>query len=257
MKRSLVLLAILTLVFGLTGCVKARVETNLNADGSGTFSMTAAVSESVAEALKELREMKGAPGMQEPPDLDIKRDKLEAACKKHNVKITKFEDSDAESGKMVDMVLEFKDLADLNAVLSSTMDNSGGMKLYKNTDGNYVLRGGEDMGSPDDEGEDETASADDDSTSDDDSDEMNPEDMGKAMEIMGKLMSSMSELEVAMRITVPGDIVSTNAPKTEGRTSIWEINSENMMQTDMGDPEIVFSGKGLKLKAEAEPEGED
>ena len=59
--------------------------------------------------------------------------------------------------------------------------------------------------------------------------EMDPEMMGKQMELMGKLMSSLSELEVVMQITVPGDIVSSNAPIVEGRTSTWRIDQTNMM----------------------------
>ncbi len=80
------------------------------------------------------------------------------------------------------------------------------------------------------------------------------------MELMGKLMGSMSELDVSMRITVPGDVIEHNAPKQEGRTLIWEINADNMMSAgaSMGEPLIVFSGKGLKIDAPMEPteEGE-
>ena len=56
-----------------------------------------------------------------------------------------------------------------------------------------------------------------------------------------------------LEATVPGDVVSSNAPTVEGRTSIWSIDQSNMMQQDQDmDPEIVFSGKGLKLKPLAE-----
>jgi hypothetical protein len=76
--------------------------------------------------------------------------------------------------------------------------------------------------------------------------------MQKSMEIMGKLMASASQLDVAMRITVPGEVVSNNAMRQEGNTLIWEINSSNMMTAGGGmEPEIVFSGKGLKISAPA------
>ena len=86
--------------------------------------------------------------------------------------------------------------------------------------------------------------------------EFDPEKAGKLMEVMGKLMASVSELAVTTRITVPGDVIEHNAPKLEGRTAIWEINAENMMTAgaSMGSPEIVFSGKGLKFDAPAEAE---
>ena len=46
------------------------------------------------------------------------------------------------------------------------------------------------------------------STSPQDMENFDPEKMGKSMEIMGKLMGSISELAVGMRITVPGKIIS-------------------------------------------------
>jgi len=69
------------------------------------------------------------------------------------------------------------------------------------------------------------------------------------MELMGKMMGAISELEMKMKITVPGDIVESNAHQVEGRTSIWAIDSSNMTSED-GDmePHIVFSSKCLKLK---------
>ena len=67
---------------------------------------------------------------------------------------------------------------------------------------------------------------------------------------MGKLMGAMSELDISMKITVPGDIINSNAPLVEGRTSIWTINQSNMMSSNQDmEPVITFSAKGLKLKA--------
>ena len=73
--------------------------------------------------------------------------------------------------------------------------------------------------------------------------------MQKQMQVMGTLMGAMAELDVSLKITVPGDIIESNAPVQEGRTSIWAINSSNMMTAgqDM-EPVITFSGKGLKIK---------
>ena len=66
-------------------------------------------------------------------------------------------------------------------------------------------------------------------------------------------MGDDAELDVSMKITVPGDIVTTNAPAQEGRTSIWTVNGDNMMTAgqDM-NPVITFSGKGLDIKPLAE-----
>ena len=45
-------------------------------------------------------------------------------------------------------------------------------------------------------------------------------------------------------VTVPGDVVRSNAPKVDGRTSTWAINAGNMMNQQDVSPEIVFSGQG-------------
>ena len=71
--------------------------------------------------------------------------------------------------------------------------------------------------------------------------------------LLKRKLSAISELDVTMKITVPGDVIKHNAPKIEGRTLIWEINGQNMMSTgeDFGEPEIIFSGKGLNIDAPA------
>ena len=70
------------------------------------------------------------------------------------------------------------------------------------------------------------------------------------MEIYGKLMGAVAELDVRMTITVPGEIIESNAPTVEGNTSIWAINASNMMEQQDQDmePVITFSSKGLKIK---------
>ena len=60
----------------------------------------------------------------------------------------------------------------------------------------------------------------------------------------------MSDLDILMKITVPGDVIESNAPQVDGRTSIWKIDSSNMMeQQGELEPVITFSGKGVKIKA--------
>ena len=63
------------------------------------------------------------------------------------------------------------------------------------------------------------------------------------------LLKHVGELDVRRTITVPGEVISSNAREVEGRTSIWAINASNMMsQSQDMTPEIVFSGAGLKIK---------
>ncbi len=242
--------AIVLLPLLLTGCVHMHMETDIAKDGSGTFTMTYSMSETVAQSLKELEEL-GMPGQQDMDDAptfdDFKKEEIEKACKEHNVKLQKFEHTTVDGRESLEMVLAFKNPNDLADALATTMEEQGGMRLFKTTSGDYTLRMVE---MPETEEDDE-----DDVEEDDDSQEMtqmDPEKMGKSMEIMGKLMDSLSELDVAMRITVPGEILEHNAQRVEGRTLIWEINSSNMMtmsdETDM-EPDIVFSSEGVKIDA--------
>jgi hypothetical protein len=246
MKRPLVLALLLTLCLGLTGCMQVVMNTNIKEDGSGTMFMSYSMSKDVADAMAQLQEMGPMQGMgdQSPPDFsDFNKADLEKECKKYGATLKSFKETDADGRKGMEMELEFKDLNALNGVMSGSMGgNGGGFGIFKMDDGNYILVGVEPTEDEDAEEDKpvETPPA-----------QPDPAQMGKMMEVMGKLMGSISELNVTMRITVPGDVIKNNAPKVEGRTLIWEINSENMMSAgdQFGEPEIIFSGKGLKIDA--------
>ena len=257
MKRFYVPMIALALVLG--GCLQAKIDTTVAADGSGTLSMSYSMSAEVAKAMEELAAMGGDTGMSNDMDFmptDLDRAEFEKACRANDVTLKKFDTSSPDGGKKMDIVLAFKSLDGLNGVMRDGMKekNDGSFSIFKRADGNYVLRSVKGEASDEPEVEEEVE------TEVDDSPEKSMENAGKAMELMGKLMGSMSELDVSMRITVPGDVIEHNAPKQEGRTLIWEINADNMMTAgaSMGEPLIVFSGKGLKIDAPMEPteEGE-
>jgi hypothetical protein len=226
--------------------MQVHMDTDIAKDGSGTFTMSFAMSTEVAQTLQEMSSM-SPPGQQggSPPSLeDFDRDKIEATCKKHDVKLAKYEKTSADGKDTMTMVLEFKSLQDLSAVLGATQGEKTGIGIFKQADGNYLLK---EYDLPaellaEEEAEEEAAEQ---APAD-----MDPAAMGKSMELMGKLMASASELEVSMRITVPGEVISHNAMRQEDKTLVWEINSENMMTMQGGmEPEIVFSGQGLKIDA--------
>ncbi len=248
MKRPLVLALFLTLSLGLTGCMQVAMNTTIDKDGSGTMFMSYSMSQDVADALAELEEMGPMQGMGEsPPNFsDFNKDELEKECKKYGATLKSFKEIDSDGRKGMEMEIGFKDLKSLNGVMSESMEGSGGgFGIFKMDDGNYMLKGVEAPESEEDmdEGEEEPETP----------QQPDPAQMGKMMEVMGKLMASASELEVTMKITVPGDVIEHNAPKIEGRTLIWEVNGENMMTAgqSMEEPEIIFSGKGVDIDAPA------
>jgi hypothetical protein len=241
--------AIVLFSFTLTGCVQMHMDTVIEKDGSGTFTMIYAMSTSVAEAMQELSALDMPGEQQDAPTLDdFDKEEMAKACQEHNVKLKKFDRSTVDGKERIEIVMEFQRVEDISKVLNKSTEQGDGMGIFKKADGNYWLRSvelEETAAAP--EAEEEAPGMDPSAMQD-----MNMEAMGKSMEIMGKLMSSASELDVAMRITVPGDIVSHNAQRVEGNTLIWELNSENMMTASSGmEPDIVFSPKGVKIDAPA------
>ena len=252
MKKLFLLATTIVAAVCLSGCVIFHSVTEINKDGSGVAELTMSMSPSVQEAIKELQALDTAQSqeMDFPMMSDLDKSEIEKAAKGHGVKVKKFEKATADGRETMNIVLEFDDLKGFSYVMSHVMgegEGGQGMGIFDAGDGNYVLKSAEyDFPDAEEKEEDETDAE----TSTEDMANMDPAQMQKQMEIMGKLMGAMAELDVSMKITVPGDIVKSNAPETDGRTSIWTVNSSNMMAMDQNnmEPEIVFSGKGLKIK---------
>jgi len=251
--RRLALLALAALAtLALTGCVQMHSETTIDKNGSGTATITMSMSKAVSDALKQMQEMdpEGGPGGDMPAFDDLDRGTLEGRVKEYGVKITRFEKGEKDGRETIDIAYEFKDMKGLSAAMGAFMsgDDSedNGLGIFDAGDGNLVLRPTSyDFPDWDDEADDAGEA--------DDPTDLDPQDMQQQMALMGTLMGAVSELDISMKITVPGDIVSTNAPGQEGRTSIWAVNAGNMMSVDQDmAPQIVFSGKGVKIEPQAE-----
>ncbi len=252
MKKFVLLAIALLATLMVTGCVNFQSNTDIKSDGSGVAEISMSMSPSIQEALAEMKELD--PGQSEDMDFplpnDLEKAELEKAAKGHGVKIKKFEKALVDGRESLEIVLEFDDLEGLSYVMNRVMGDGSsgdGMGIFDAGDGNFVLKQTTYDFPVEAPAEEEVEEEEIDPM--DDMQNMDPAQMQKQMEIMGKLMGAMAELDVAFRITVPGEIISSNAPLTEGRTSVWSVNSSNMMTMDQEmEPEIVFSGKGLKLK---------
>ena len=242
MRHLLMSILSVTMACFLFGCIQMEMQTELKDDGSGTFQMTFGMSANVVETLEELEEL-GTSDSEMPSLSGFEEAELRKKCKEHDVTLKKFEEVDDEDGKRVNVEMEFKDLEAFSSVMG---ESSQGMQLFRTGDGNYLLKAVESEEEADLEEEMEVSSAE-----GEEPQEMDMEAMGKSMELMGKLMASIDELDLVMKLTVPGDILETNGT-IEGRTAVWRINGENMMSMSMaGEPEVLFSGKGLDLKADS------
>ncbi|MBK6901021.1 MAG: hypothetical protein IPH09_17760 [bacterium] len=241
--KKLMIPALAVLVAALAGCVQIKMATDIAKDGSGTYTMTYSVSQEVEQTINEMRALGGdmAEQMDEAPDFaDFDRDDFTNKIGKHGVKLVDYSNEVRDGRRTVVMKLSYPDLKALSEAMGGSFGGSGGgMKITKNGAGDYVLASYQVQATEEAETEEEAA----------------PEDMNaamqnaaKSMELMGRLMAHISEMSMAIAITLPGDIVESNAHRVEGRTCIWEINANNMMQAEGMEPHVVFSGKGLSIK---------
>ncbi|MBU0743105.1 hypothetical protein KKG45_05575 [bacterium] len=244
--KKLIISLLLIASLAATGCMQMEMATNLAKDGSGTYEFAMTMSTEVEQALNELSKMEGGMGdeMGDMPDFaDFDKSSFEKKLGEYDVKMKSFVNEVKDGKRTVRMALEFKDFQGLQAAMALAMGENEGIGIEKLDDGNYLLKS---IDNPIALGEEQQEAPD---------KEPNMEDMqaamanaGKSMELMGKLMAHSSELAMTMKITLPSDVIEHNAPKLEGRTCIWEINSGNMMAAESMDPHIVFSGKGVNIK---------
>ena len=260
MKKLAMLATIVQIALFLTGCVQLHSDTVIDKDGSGTASLTLSLSPAMQDLFKDMKEL----GMDQDPDMDfptfddIKKDDLSKAAEGHGVTIKKFEKAMVDGRDQLDIVMDFEDLEGLSYVMGNIMgeEPGDGMGIFETADGNFVLKEAH-YDFPDQPAEeieeieviDPGAGAE--SKDSAGSSTMTEEEKAqKQMEVMGKMMGAMAELDVKLTITVPGEVIESNAHTVEGNTSIWTINAGNMMsqQGQNTDPVITFSSKGLKIK---------
>lgn len=238
--RAVLLTISAVAALALSGCVQFHSAITIDAQGGGKATMTASVDTEVLAALTEMGKT-GSAGMgADVPDFDkITRAYLEQRATGRGVTITKFDKSTSGGRQTMSVALDFKDLKGLSYVMNNVTSGAGanGLGIFAADGGNFILRDAKYDFPP--EPKDAKAPP----------AEPTPEQMQKQMELAGTLMGALGDLDISMSFTVPGDVVRSNAPKVEGRTSVWAVTAENMMdqQNDMA-PEIVFSGKGLNLK---------
>jgi len=245
---------IVMITLGLTGCIRVHSDTVIEKDGSGTASLTMSMSPAVLEAIQDMKELDMDQGqdMDVPLFEDINREDLEKAAEGRGVKIKKFEKGTVDGREQLEVIIDFEDLESLSFVMSKLMGgNPGdGMGIYETADGNFILKQAHyDFPAETAEEIKETGSAPE-TEGDTESPTLTDEEKSqKQMEVYGKLMGAMAELDVKLTITVPGEVIESNAPTVEGNTSIWAINAGNMMehQGQNMEPVITFSSKGLKI----------
>lgn len=242
------ILGLVVLAAALSGCMQVKMTTVIDKDGGGTYAFTYSTTKDVEDAVNEIRDLGGQTGdqMKDAPDFaNFDKDAFEKDLAEHHVKLLSYDNKLDGDKRTVSMKLGFENLDDLSQALGSQFGGEG-MALTKDANGNYVLTSVEVRKNESEE-----------NASDDTGDDAATQDpqaamqnAAKSMEIMGKLMSHMSEMSMQMEVTVPGDVIENNAQRVEGKTCYWNVDSSNMMQMQGFEPRIVFSGEGLHIKTD-------
>jgi hypothetical protein len=241
MRRISMFVLVAVLVM-LAGCVKLRSTIVIDADGSGTCTLNYGMSREVAEAIAAMGES-DEDGEKAPTLDDFDRARMEKLAKANGVTIKSFERTNVDGRDDLAIVMTFKDVTGLSRVMQSGENQV--MAIRRTEDGNYILTMITDPNPP------VAGAGGSRGTRRRRSGCAAGEDPAKAMEAMGTLMATISELDIRMEITVPGNVLSSNAPAVEGRTSIWTINAANMMESQGGDmsPTIAFDKGGVAIDA--------
>jgi hypothetical protein len=240
MRASFLVLMVAAALLAMSGCVQFHSDVAIDGKGGGTATVKMSVATDVLKARADMMSMGGAMGMDLPDYDTVTRAYLEKRAAGHGVTINTFDKGEAAGRKTLACTLSFTDLKGISWVLNDVSGALGGAGLgvAKTPDGNFVLRTKQ-YNFPATPAKTTPPPA------------PTPEQMQRQSELAATLMGAINELDIVVKLTVPGDVVRSNAPKVEGRTSIWTINAANMMAQQEVAPEIVFSSKGLALPTAA------
>jgi hypothetical protein len=236
MRRTLPAVLTAVALSALAGCVQFSSDVNIDAKGGGTATVSMSVASDVLAARTELDRIGGdAMGMALPVYADITRPYLEKRGAGHGVTVTSFAKSTAAGRETFKCSLAFGDLKGMSWVLNDISGALGGagLGIARGEGGNLVLRSRQYNFPSAAKKATPTPTA---------------EQSQRQAELATTLIGAIGELDIKLNVTVPGNVVRSNAPLVAGRTSTWAINAGNMMNQQDVSPEIVFSGQGLAIK---------
>lgn len=236
MRHRLLALPVLAALLGSAGCVQLRTDLNLDAAGGGTARIVMSADPQVLAARAELDRLGGEALGPALPEFDaVTRPYLQKRAAGRGVAVVTFAKGSAGGRSTLDCTLKFTDLKGVSWMLNDLAAALGGAGLgyARGEGGNLVLRSKQ-YGFPAAERKPAPAAT--------------GESARRQAELATTLIGAVGELDVSLNVTVPGDVVRSNAPQVAGRTSTWTINAGNLMSQQDVNPEIVFSGAGLAIK---------
>jgi hypothetical protein len=236
MRRHLLALTLLIALLGSAGCVRLRTDLELDAKGGGTARISLSADPQVLAARAELDRLGGeALGPPLPAFDDITRPYLQKRAAGRGVALVTLTKGNEGGRSTLDCLLKFTDLKGVSWMLNDLAAALGGAGLgYERGQGANLVLKSRQYGFPAPARQPAPAPT--------------GESARRQAELATTLIGAIGELDVTLNVTVPGDVVRSNAPLVNGRTSTWAINAGNLMNQQDVTPEIVFSGAGLAIK---------
>lgn len=269
MRRMLLGGLIIAMALAVLGCIDYAETLELNADGTGTMTTHMVMHKKYFEELASLGQMSDSASAADMFTF-VKREDIEKKVKttKGKVKLLDFKETTTDSTVAYDMKFSFTDLQEMLQVSGNMGDGEEmaapavkrEVKFAKQASGNWLftrdfadsaaaqMMQTPEPGEVDDseeaaeseeltesfEGSDEPDRADDVYESMEVMDSLG-EAMGDAVNDMGEMMTTMMETAFAGRkiiltVKFPGQIVETNATRTEGNAAIWEYSFVELMK---------------------------
>ena len=251
--RSLIGLTVLALTVLGSGCVQVRMDTEITRDGSGSTTISYRMNRPVADAISRLASYQagGPEAIQDyPAAMDLRRERIDTVCRATGAELVDHTFADDAEGRRLSMTLAFPRIEVLSQVFAELDDAPGGerreLRLVRTPQDDYHLTSV--AASP------AEAAAD---TALPPAGQWAPEDTHAAMRDMFVLLDHREELDVRITVTVPGEVINSNAMEVSDRTSIWVLNAATTGQPESPDftPDILFSGEDLELPTAASDPG--
>ena len=242
--RLVLTLLSLSLIPFLTGCLEIRMETELKKDGSGKGSLELAIVPGVTEIMNRFADVEDMPDTDLTALANLDRDEVKAMAARADVRIKHFKSRVRDGRRTISMDMEFASLRDYSWVLGNVFDEvGGGYGVFAGEEGQLILREAEYDFSDLQAGEKDVPA--------ENPEPVTPSDetLAKYFEMTEVIKNSFQEVKFVNVITVPGDIIESDATRQKGRTCTWTLDfSDIVSDKDNLKPRIVFSSKGLKIE---------
>jgi len=240
LRKTLLLLALLSLTLLSTGCIQIRLETELNKDGSGKGKVELAISPSVTEVMTRFEDVEDMPETDITNMANLDGAELKAIAQKANVKIKKFKSEVKDGRRTVSMQMEFDSLKDYSWALGHIFDEVGdGFGVFAGEEGQLVFK----------EARFDFSTLEAGATEEPDLTNPSSETMDQYLEMMDVIKAAAPEVKVVNIVKVPGDVIETDATTQKGRTCTWTLDFAAIMSDkDNLKPLIIFSDKGLNIE---------